>query len=264
MDDRDRLGVLTLNIGSPSAQRAERQLEWLAAREEDVIVLTETCATAGTRLLGDRLAAAGWDVVGPALDDGERGVLVASRLAGGRFDDAVLAYLPSRAVSVRGAGVDVLGVYVPSRDESRVKIARKERFVRELGAAVRRWAARPAVLIGDLNVLEPDHRPRYAFFRDWEYGLYADLIADGWVDAYRRERTGPIEHSWVGPDDDGFRFDHAFVSAPLAGALRSCAMLHETRELGLTDHSALTVSVACGAVERLQIGSLSAEPLALF
>ncbi len=45
------LSVLTLNIANPSVERAQRQLEWLATRDEDVFVLTETKASDGCRLL---------------------------------------------------------------------------------------------------------------------------------------------------------------------------------------------------------------------
>jgi exodeoxyribonuclease III len=41
------LSFLTFNIGNPSAQRAQRQLAWLADRPEQVLVLTETKASAG-------------------------------------------------------------------------------------------------------------------------------------------------------------------------------------------------------------------------
>lgn len=269
MDDRNQLGLLTLNIGSPSVKRAERQLDWLAGRDEDVFVLTETRGTAGTQLIAERLTRAGWKVLCPALPDGERGVLVACRVRAQAASEAVVSYLPGRvgAVTITGAGVNVVGVYVPSRDESEAKVARKARFVTELSAGLQERAGCPTVLLGDLNVLEPDHRPRYPFFRDWEYALYTELVGRGWIDAYRLHRDSPIEHSWVGPDDDGFRFDHVFVTKPLEHAVRSCAMLHETRHEGLTDHSALTLTLtlACASVVRLDVqSSLSVEPLALF
>src|SRR6266851_2201845 len=47
------LSLLTWNIGNPSSDRAQRQLEWLANRPEDVLVLTETKASAGCQLLAD-------------------------------------------------------------------------------------------------------------------------------------------------------------------------------------------------------------------
>ena len=56
------LSLLTLNIGNPSPDRARRQLAWLVRREEDVLVLTETKASAGCRLLAEEFTAAGYAV----------------------------------------------------------------------------------------------------------------------------------------------------------------------------------------------------------
>ena len=52
------LSLLTVNVGAPSVERAQRQLRWLAARPEEVLVLTETKATAGSALLAEAFAAA--------------------------------------------------------------------------------------------------------------------------------------------------------------------------------------------------------------
>src|SRR5258707_341038 len=45
------LSLLTFNIGNPSPERAQRQLAWLASRDEQVLILTETKASAGCQLL---------------------------------------------------------------------------------------------------------------------------------------------------------------------------------------------------------------------
>lgn len=52
------LSLITVNVGAPSIERAHRQLRWLAARPEDVLVLTETKATAGSQFLAEAFAAA--------------------------------------------------------------------------------------------------------------------------------------------------------------------------------------------------------------
>ena len=263
----DELGLLTLNIGSPSAKRAERQLAWLAAREEDIFVLTEMCPTTGSEIIASRLANAGWQVHHSVPPEGERGVLIAARVPTSQARWNGVPYLASRAegLTIPNVELDIFGVYVPSRDETPTKVARKERFATELRGALHARGTRRAVLLGDLNVLEPDHHPRYHVFRDWEYELYTTLAASGWVDAYRLMRRGPIEHSWVGPDERGFRFDHVFVTGDLRDTVRSCTMVHETREQRLTDHSAMTLSLRCAPVDRLTVDeSLSDEPMALF
>jgi hypothetical protein len=53
------LSLLTFNIGNPSPGRAQRQLAWLASRDEHVLVLTETKASAGCQLLAGAFTAAG-------------------------------------------------------------------------------------------------------------------------------------------------------------------------------------------------------------
>ena len=264
---KDAFGILTLNIGNPAVERAERQLDWLSARSEDVLVLTETCDSKGTRLIAERLAGAGWDVRLPLPADGERGVLVASRVRLAARAGDVTPYLPARAelVGLAGATLDVIGVYVPSRDESTVKTERKRRFVSELATALDRRPERSAVLIGDLNILEPQHRPRRHEFVDWEYAVYDGLLGAGWLDAYRLAHPDAMEYSWVGHHDDGYRFDHAFVTSDLRDRVATCGYAHETRELGLTDHSAMLLELTAIPVERLEVeASLSGDPMALF
>jgi exodeoxyribonuclease-3 len=179
------LGILTLNIANPSAARAERQLAWLSERPEHVLVLTETSPGAGTRLLFERLAAAGWEVRAGALDARERGVAIASRVRAAPRGGDIVDYLPSRAELVALERLDVVGLYVPSRNESAEKTERKRRFCAALSRFLAERPARDVVVIGDLNVLEPTHRPHYGIFRDWEYRLYDEFLVRGFVDAYR-------------------------------------------------------------------------------
>ncbi|WP_413752603.1 hypothetical protein NRF20_13010 [Streptomyces sp. R-74717] len=59
------LDLLTFNLTNPSREQAERQLAYLAARPEPVLVLTETADSAGCDLLESRFSAAGYYVVFP-------------------------------------------------------------------------------------------------------------------------------------------------------------------------------------------------------
>ncbi|MFG2627314.1 hypothetical protein [Streptomyces sp. NPDC048473] len=116
------LDLLTFNLTNPSRDRAERQLAYLAARPEPVIVLTETADSAGCDLLESRFGAAGYYVVFPRPARGERGVMIVSRVAL-EPGSASVAYPPHRAVSVTvqtdEGPLDVTGLYVPSRDATR-------------------------------------------------------------------------------------------------------------------------------------------------
>jgi exodeoxyribonuclease III len=245
------LSFLTLNIGNPSEQRAERQLAWLATRPEHVLVLTETKASAGCRLLAAAFTAAGWQVRYPVPGPGEYGVMICAQveIEPGRFGDQV-GYLPSRAASITlftpDGAVEVIGAYVPSRDAGAEKTERKRKWLAAcLAALAARPPGHPAVFLGDLNILEPGHQPRYPFFAPFEYDFYRALTTGhGFTDAFRHLHPADLDYSWVGRTGDGYRYDHALCTRPLALAITRCQYLHETRLAGLSDHSALTASLA--------------------
>jgi exodeoxyribonuclease-3 len=262
----ETLEILTLNIGNPSLQRAERQLDWLAGRGEHVLVLTETAPSRGCDLIAERLSQARWEVRFPRPVEGERGVMIASRVRLAERGDDLVGYLPARAerALIVGAMLEIVGLYVPSRDASAGKTERKRRFLQGLSDAL---AVAPAtgVLIGDLNIIEPGHRPHYAWFQDWEYEFYSGLLDSQWVDAYRLCSPNAMEHSWVSYDGDGYRYDHVLVSAELAERVVQCGYLHETRENSLTDHSAMMLTLQLEGARRLEVEEgLSAEPATLF
>jgi len=240
------LSLITLNIANPSVDRAAKQLEWLAARPEEILVLTETKASDGCRHLADAFRTAGYSVSYPEPQPGEYGVMIVSKLATqpDQINDA-LTYLPTRAAGVvvttdRGP-VRVLGAYVPSRDASPEKVERKRRWLAEFSTALG-TAQTPALFLGDLNVLEPDHNPHYSFFQRFEYDFYRALTDQhGLLDAYRHLNPEDIDHSWVGRTGDGYRYDHAHCTKDLAAELAGCRYVHEPRLTRLSDHSALTV-----------------------
>ncbi len=250
MSRESTLDVLTFNLNNPGRDRAWRQLAYLAARPEPVLVLTETADSAGCDLLASRFSSAGYSVTFPRPGRGERGVMIVSRLETSPLDCG-FSYLPHRAVGVSvdtAAGpLEVVGLYVPSRDATDAKKERKRRFLEEcryklpLGRAGR-------VILGDFNVLEPGHSPRYRFFQQFEYDFYDWFGQVGYADAFRAHWAGS-EYSWVGRTGDGYRYDHAFVSAPLLGKLLGCSYVHEPRTMDdrLTDHSALTMQLAIAA-----------------
>lgn len=67
------LSILAVNIGAASRERAVAMLRWLASRAEDVFVLTETSAGAGTPYLLDRFRGSGYAVVHTPDGNGDRG-----------------------------------------------------------------------------------------------------------------------------------------------------------------------------------------------
>jgi exodeoxyribonuclease III len=266
------LSLLTFNIGNPSAERARRQLAWLARRDEQVLVLTETKASAGCKLLADAFTGAGYTVCFPQPGPSEYGTMIISRVAAAPdpFGDAV-GYLATRAAAVilsAPAGpLRVIGLYVPSRDASPEKTERKRRWLACCDTALASTAGQPTLLLGDLNILEPGHKPRYPFFAPFEYDFYQALTgAHGLADAFRSLHPDAAEYSWVGRTGDGYRYDHAFCSREIAGRVTGCQYLHQPRADKLSDHSALALHLDLAAPPALAVRDPAAadEPGTLF
>jgi exodeoxyribonuclease III len=152
----------TLNVSGPSAGRAGRLLEFLPSLEADVLVLTETRQNPGTAQLLGSYRDSGYAVVAAqSMDASERGVAVIQRA--GRpvpLTREVTAEARHRLVASElcaDLAVTVVGAYVPSRDASPAKIARKQRFLAQMTTLAGRWAHQRLVFLGDLNIVSRQH-----------------------------------------------------------------------------------------------------------
>ncbi|GAA3174317.1 endonuclease/exonuclease/phosphatase family protein [Nonomuraea roseoviolacea] len=244
------VAALTINIGAASIERARLLVRWLAAREEDVFLLTETSAGTGTAHLLEQFRRAGYTIVKTADVDGERGAALVSRipLAGPPLLLDPIS-IPGRAAA---APLDTIprtwfaSVYVPSRDRSADKTTRKEMFISSL---LKVLAGLPGqqrdhlIIGGDYNVITADHRPLHPGFLPFEFALLDELRAYGFIDAFEHCRPGVQEYSWIGRTGAGYRYDYFHVGRALADRISGCAYLHETREQGLTDHAAVQVDL---------------------
>lgn len=265
------LRVLTINIGAASRQRAENLLIWLAARPEDVFVLTETSAGAGTAYLLDQFRQAGYAVVNTP-DGGDRGAALVSRIPvlGEHLVSLDKVTIPARvaaAVLDTQPRVSVVGVYVPSRDRSVDKTERKQLFI---GSLLDALAGLPAaaraglVLGGDYNVISRTHQPAHVGFLPFEYGLLETLTEYGLLDAHEHCAPGTQPHSWIGRTGDGYQYDYFHVARGLSTYIEACTYLHETRGQQLTDHAAVTLSLRVDAT-RLDTGDpTESDEIALF
>ncbi len=239
------LGLLSFNIGAAAPQRAEEILRWLRTRIEDVLVLTETSAGPGTQLLSEGLRRDGFEVT-CVRQPGERGVLVASRIRATRVPLAVT--LPCRAAGVSLAlgehVLTVVGTYVPSRDRSEAKIARKETFVRSLLDALAALPPRSRdrlVVAGDYNVVARGHDPPLPGFFQWEYDMHEELGRLGLRSAHELRGLVSQPHSWIGRTGTGYLYDYVHLGERLHHAVAACRYLHGPRERRLSDHAAVSV-----------------------
>jgi exodeoxyribonuclease-3 len=267
------LSILTLNIQATSRHRADPLLQWLAARPEQVLLLTETSNGDGTAYLLDRYRRAGYLVQHTPLA-GDRGAAMISRVpVTARPDITAGLTIPGRAVAATAhtdPPVTILGVYVPSSDRAPAKVDKKKTFLASLIATVEKlptYERAHLLLGGDYNVITRDHQPPYRGFLPFEYELFDALTAAGLTDVHHHLAPAIQEHSWFGRAGNGYRFDYAHVGSALRDRLRGGAYPQQPREQRISDHAAVTVDLdLSAAVLDVQpvVPARPAEPATLF
>jgi Exonuclease III len=229
--------LLTLNLRHGGGARVEAIGDWLVRRAPDIAVLTEYRDNAAGGRLGERLAAAGYALASASAGPGANGVLIASRF---RIDESA-SVTPERTSSgellmARIGGLAVLGCYFPG---GKAKAPFFERCL-----ALARAETGAMVMIGDFNT--------GCNLRDLAPGAARFDCADQFLDLERaagltdlwRATHGPDarEWTWFSRVANGYRLDHAFGNAAfMAGTGSEAHYLHDCRETGLSDHSALMV-----------------------
>lgn len=256
----EQVRVLTWNVQHANASRTHKQAVWLATADpHDMLVLTEVAAGDTGRLLARLLREFGYTVHLPEAGDDKYRILVACRT--GLLDvitETGVGVLPHRCVAARvklpETEFGVIGLYVPSRGPKEQRNVAKRAFQDAVSTALpglveRLGVTGPVVATGDLNVVEPDHDPRYAVFGQWEYDFYRSFVEAGFADAFRITRPVGMDYSWFGrPSGDGrrngYRFDHTFITTAHSAAVRDCRYVQAIRENGLSDHAAMTLTTA--------------------
>ncbi|UOE21974.1 endonuclease [Thermobifida halotolerans] len=244
------VGFVVFNAQHASPERSRAQADWLAAHEHaDIVVASEVSGT--HTALAQALTEHGYDVLAPD-SGGDYRVLLASRAGTlSPVPELRLTHLPHRAVTahlaVDGLRLAVMGLYVPSRGPRERRNVDKRLVQDSITALLPALAGQDAeitVAAGDLNVVEPGHRPHHKVFGAWEYDFYRAFAAHRLTDAFRHLHPDLLDHSWYGRSGNGYRFDHTFTTAP--ERIRSCAYDHAPRELRLSDHAAMTTVLATG------------------
>lgn len=251
----DQLRLTVFNVQNAAPARARAQIAWLAARREaDVLVLTEVGTGPGSKALSAALTDHGYDRLlcpepGPARD--YRTVLASRGPDLDALDSGVAALshrAPCASLAIGSTEVLLLGLYVPSRGPRERRNEDKRAFQTAVAAALPALVEGfegPVVAAGDLNVVEPGHVPHRAVFGRWEYDFYDSFAGAGLVDAYRHLHPGRVEHSWYGRGGNGYRFDHVFTTGAHRALIQECGYLHRVRHEGLSDHSAMVLTLNC-------------------
>ncbi len=252
--------ILTWNIGGPSLERAKKQFQWLEKQPFDVFVLTECKNSNGCLFLETSFKNKNMfpknnanNVIFPKPSGNGYGVLIASKhkIAPSPFADRVNFLRPrvnSAIISYGNEKIEILGVYTPSRgSEKNERRQKKKRFIGSFLQALEKAPVHsPRILIGDYNVLEPNHIPKYPGFEKWEYDFYCILKNYQLQDAFRHLHPTTRAYSWFGLTGRPYRYDHCFVSTDILPLVDKCYYFHEPRGLKLSDHSALVTTIKIG------------------
>ena len=259
----ETLRVMTLNIGNPSLQRVKKQINWIEHRDEDIFILTETKVSEGCFFLEEHFGEQGqtlfnygeeaqFNVFFPKSNTGDLGVMLLSRFPILRTTtcfhekDPFFSRLLDVTIEFHGREMGIMGLYVPSRDASAEKIGRKKNFIIQYLLHLKELSTikhPPYIICGDLNILERSHIPHYNNFLKWEYDFYDRFEHFGYTDAFRVLHPTANEYSWVGRTNDGYRYDHCFISKELVPHLMDCSYVHETSQIRITDHSAMIMTL---------------------
>lgn len=243
--------ICALNVNSPSASRAEALSEWLLATDSNVLVLTEMQPSAGGRLILSRLESEGFTTTcTPGWKSSKYFSCIAtigasvSPISPAAFDPRVSAV----DVVVGGISASIIGVYGVTNGMTPESSSQREDFQRAVLEYLRVIKRTAVCVVGDLNVVEPGHRPHLPAFEEHDYAFYRGLRESGLRDAYRQASPLGEDHSWFSPRLGSQRLDHCLVNDRV-GEVRECRYDHSTRSAGLSDHAAMLTSIGLASAE---------------
>jgi len=243
--DLETIRCLNWNVRNPSLQRAIKQIKWLEKNSFDVNVLTEVKLSQGGVYIKDRLTSLGYTVIFPEPKNEDYGVILAVRKFMKEIPRINVDFLPHRVsfavCNFSRKNILLTGIYAPvwRNEKKKMFLGAFEKLMVEEDLRKRfdGW-----VILGDLNVLEPNHIPQYSVYKDWEY-FYDAFSKYGFVDAFRFFHPNEREYSWFGREGNGYRFDHVFVTENILPFLQNCFYVHGVRLEKLSDHSAMCLEI---------------------
>lgn len=221
--------------------------EALLAHDPSLVVLTEFHPTR-SRPIAEALARAGLghqaaSAAGYGLEvfiasskplDGPRPLVGQQPVIGGYTE-----------VHLAAEALIIAGVYVPVIRA--VSLTEKRRFWAMLHAAASRHAHASYVVLGDWNTGDVPLDKEDAgspFSCTPEYRRMKDL---GYEEAWRALNGDRREFTWISNRGNGFRIDHAFLSAPARRRLLDARYSHEERLAKISDHSVMIVDLTAAA-----------------
>jgi len=235
--------ILAWNIrhgGSPTQALAPA----IMAHDPDVIVLCEYREK--TQTLLNELRFFGWrHSAASPVSGGTNGVAIVSKsplnVQPAPFGEPPFAWWGIEAAV--SPDLAVIGVYAPLQNSLASSPAIQRQFWHTVHRIAENRRDERLLLVGDFNTgATGTDCPMAVPCAD----AFDQLSTFGWVDAWRLCNPGANDFSYVhhaNGETSNWRIDHAFVSPPLAAAVKRCWYSHAERERWASDHSMLLLDL---------------------
>jgi len=139
---------------------------------------------------------------------------------------------PNNIIMGRFDAFDLYTVYLPHKKKHVLFQYLIERI---------RQSDRSTIIVGDYNTGHNGIDQKGNSF--WYTEELEELESTGMTDAFRLVH-GDIEmYSWYSHQGNGFRYDHSYISEDLKGLVIGCNYLSSYREVGISDHSPMILSL---------------------
>jgi exodeoxyribonuclease III len=223
---------LTINIQHGGGGRRARLIDFIGRQSADVLVLTEYRLNIAGNLIRSSLAERGYFYqAASSLDSTQNSVCIVSRLPFNVIGfDSGLGADSHRILAVQFESLSVVGVYFPQKEAKRpVFDSLKNKLLPKIGDL--------GLVLGDFNTGRPYEDENGETFHCAD--CFEALLSAGLIDSWRSRNPMVREFTWYSRAKNGFRIDHALSTPAFNANIQQVEYLHESRELRITDHSAL-------------------------
>ena len=228
-----QLSVLSWNIRQGGGTRVSKIAQYIVRSGASIIHLSEYRNNKNGIQLRTLLLRAGYRFqFVTAAPGSENSVFIASTLPA----DLTLCPLPlehrHKYIEVNFGAFRIMGLYMPHKKQHKL-FHLVENQIRQSNT--------PAMIVGDLNTGKNFIDQKGDSF--WYTEAFDHLLSIGFIDGFRYFHPKKSEYSWYSHQGNGYRYDHILIDKRLLPIVGDCYYLHESREQGLSDHSAMLLEL---------------------
>lgn len=245
-DDNTKLKILLWNIQNPSVERARSQIEWIIKMNPDILILTEVKDSNGFNMIRSQLDSYGFKFI----YNKSNLYLTAIAIKNINYKEKEIS-LGLEQQRVRFVELDtfmgrvgLIGAYVPTNSRKPegllIKKQFQDSFITEVkNILINKDENLKLIIAGDINILEPNHYPKYPQFDRWYY-FYNFFVQSGLIDIFKFLNPNKNVYSWEGQGQSQ-RLDYIFISRDIVKYVVTSEYIHFPRANRLSDHSAVMV-----------------------